>query len=160
MNQMDRTRTIWLGIDPGKEGCLAAVVDVDARTVPLTIVPFSEEAYVSTLRELAPEDHTVKCVLEHVWAMPRQGVTSMFNFGENFGFIRGLLAAFRIPYELVRPQKWKRVFGCTSDKHTSITMARNLFPGVDLRRTPKCTKPHDGVAEALLMAEYARRTMG
>ena len=97
------------------------------------------------------------CVVEHVNAMPGQGVTSCFSFGQNFGFILGLLTAFRIPYELVRPQKWKKEFGCTSDKNTSIEVAQRLFPDVDLRRTPKCQKPHDGKAEALLLAEHARR---
>lgn len=96
-------------------------------------------------------------VVEHVNAMPGQGVTSCFSFGQNFGFILGLLTAFRIPYELVRPLKWKKEFSCTSDKNTSITVAQRLFPDVDLRRTPQCRKPHDGICEALLMAEYARR---
>ena len=89
--------------------------------------------------------------------MPGQGVTSCFSFGQNFGFILGLLRALVIPFELVRPQKWKKEFSCTSDKNTSIEVAKRLFPGVDLRRTPKCQKPHDGICEALLMAEYARR---
>jgi crossover junction endodeoxyribonuclease RuvC len=81
----------------------------------------------------------------------------MFNFGENFGFICGVLEALKIPYELVRPQKWKRMFSCTSDKNTSIEVAKRLFPSAQLMRTDRCRKPDDGMAEALLMAEYARR---
>jgi len=91
--------------------------------------------------------------------MPGQGVTSMFKFGENFGFIRGLLHANKIPYELVTPKKWKKEFGVTSDKNTAIDVCRCLFPDVSLLRTERCTKAHDGMAEALLMAEYARRHM-
>lgn len=94
--------------------------------------------------------------LEHVGAMPGQGVTSMFSFGENFGFIKGLLAANELPYELVRPQKWKKEFGI-SGKNQSVEVCKRLFPSVSLRRTEKCRKDHDGMAEALLMAEYARR---
>lgn len=51
------------------------------------------------------------CCLERVGARPGQGVTSMFKFGENFGFIQGLLTACSIPYGLVTPQKWKREKG-------------------------------------------------
>ena len=89
--------------------------------------------------------------------MPGQGVVSMFNFGQNFGFIQGVLKAYEIPFELVPPQKWKKEFSVTSDKNTSIEVAKRLFPGVNLKATEKCKKDHDGMAEALLMAEYARR---
>lgn len=162
---------VFCGIDPGKDGALAIL---GYREAPI-LVPFSETEYANQLRRLdfcrteAEKDleaimHVpateVFCVVEHVNAMPGQGVTSCFSFGQNFGVILGLLTAFRIPYELVRPQKWKRVFSCTSDKNTSIEVAQRMFPGVDLRRTPKCQKPHDGICEALLMAEYARRTHG
>lgn len=151
-------------------GWTSSRVDV----LPL-IVPFNESAYAARLRELGAckteaereldammhvEPVEPFCVVEHVNAMPGQGVTSCFSFGRNFGFILGLLTAFRIPYELVRPQKWKKEFSCTSDKNTSIEVAQRMFPGVDLRRTPKCQKPHDGIAEALLMASYAKRHSG
>lgn len=150
---------VFIGIDPGKDGALAVL---GYREAPI-LVPFSETEYPCQLRRLDPTfpnrpfDGRPFCVVEHVNAMPGQGVTSCFSFGQNFGFILGLLAAFHISYELVRPQKWKKEFSCTSDKNTSIAVAQRLFPGVDLRRTPQCRKPHDGVAEALLMAEYARR---
>lgn len=122
------------------------------------VVPFDKSAYVSMMIKLAVYDR--QCVLEHVGAMPGQGSVSMFHFGENFGWIQGLLDSYHVPYELVRPQKWKKEFSCTSDKNTSIEVARRLFPGVDLRRTPRCQKPHDGICEALLMASYAKRRFG
>lgn len=106
------------------------------------------------------EGESAVCCLEHVGAMPGQGVTSMFHFGENFGFIQGVLMAYGIPYELVRPQKWKKEFSITGDKNTSIAVAQRLFPNVNLLPTERCRKPHDGMAESLLMAEYARRRMG
>lgn len=160
---------VYIGIDPGKDGAMAIL---GYRDAPL-LVPFNESEYANELRMLDPlrsvetSAHCLTvhgaipdeafCVVEHVSAMPGQGVTSCFSFGRNFGFILGLLRAFGIPYQLVRPQKWKKEFSCTSDKNTSIEVAQRMFPGVDLRRTPRCTKPHDGIAEALLMAEYARR---
>jgi len=138
-----------IGIDPGKKGAMAIMTGDSIITIP-----FDEKAYITALREF---NLNVRCVLEHVGAMPGQGVTSMFSFGQNFGFIQGVLQSFDIPYELVRPQKWKKEFSITSDKNSSIQVAHRLFPNTDLRRTDKCRTDDDGIAEALLMAEYARR---
>lgn len=99
----------------------------------------------------------VVCCLEKVGAMPNQGVTSMFHFGENYGYIQGLLEANGIQYELVTPQKWKKEFGVTSDKNTSIEVCKRLFPNVNLKRTERCRKDDDGFAESCLLAEYCRR---
>ena len=84
----------------------------------------------------------------------------MFNFGMNFGWIQGVLDALNIPYELVSPQKWKKEFGLTSDKSESIRTAQRLFPGVSLKTGEKSRVESDGMAEALLIAEYARRKLG
>lgn len=142
----------FLGFDPGKDGAMAVV---GPHLVP-SAVAFDKGLYVAELRDLKKQ-FLLFAVIEHVNAMPGQGVTSCFSFGESFGWLQGVLDALGIPYELVRPQKWKKEFSCTSDKNTSIEVAHRLFPEVDLRRTPQCRKPHDGKAEALLMAEYARR---
>lgn len=143
---------IYIGIDPGKSGAMALISDLVERRV---LVPFDESVYAKVLRDLIPEE--TRAVVEHVTAMPKQGVTSMFNFGQNFGFIKGLLEAYQIPYELVRPQKWKKEFSITGDKNSSVEVCKRLFPGVVLRRTERCRKDDDGLAEALMMAEYARR---
>ena len=145
---------IYIGIDPGKTGALAVIFGGMDETV---LVPFGEQEYINTFRNLTGQK--VKACLEHVTAMPKQGVTSMFNFGQNFGYIKGLLEAFSIPYELVRPQKWKREFSITGDKNSSIEVCKRLFPGVSLLRTDRCRKDDNNMAEALLMAEYARRRL-
>lgn len=144
---------IYIGIDPGKKGAMAVIFD---GMDEVALVPFDEKAYAEMLCGCKARGNSVKACLEHVGAMPGQGVTSMFHFGENFGYIRGLLEAFEIPYELVRPQRWKKAFGI-SDKNSSVECCKRLFPGVCLRRTERCRKDDDGLAEALLMAEYARR---
>lgn len=142
---------IYIGIDPGKDGALAVIFGGMDETV---LVPFDEQEYTNVLQNLA--GRPVKACLEHVGAMPGQGVTSMFSFGENFGFIQGLLTACGVPYQLVRPQRWKKEFGI-SGKNESIAVCKRLFPEVSLRRNARCKTDHDGMAEALLMAEYARR---
>ena len=83
----------------------------------------------------------------------------MFNFGTNFGFIQGVLRAYKIPFELVRPQKWKKEFSITADKNSSIAVCKRLFPEVNLLPTPRCKKEDDGMAEATLMALYAQRKL-
>ena len=163
MSEMNE-KTIAIGIDPGKDGAIAVLWPEGLGSfshVGPRVCAFDRASYRGELTAILPHRHYVKvvCVVEHVGAMPGQGSVSMFNFGQNFGWIQGVLDAYGIPYELVRPQKWKKEFSCTSDKNTSITVAQRLFPNVDLRRTPKCKGPHDGICEALLMAEYARRHM-
>ena len=142
---------IYIGVDPGKNGGIA-IIDSDG----VIAFPFSEERLLIELDGIAQEYECI-CYLEHVHAMPKQGVSSTFNFGMNFGFIQGVLKAYGIPYELVTPQKWKKEFSCTSDKNTSIEVCKRLFPSVNLKATERCKKDHDGIAEALLIAEYGRR---
>lgn len=145
---------IYIGIDPGKNGGIAVITDTS-----YVVHSFSEDNLLNIMDiwEVAFDSVGVKCVLEKVNAMPNQGVVSMFNFGQNYGFIQGVLKAYNIPYELVTPQKWKKEFSCTSDKNTSIAVCKRLFPNVNLKATDRCKKDHDGMAEALLIAEYGRR---
>ena len=146
---------IYIGIDPGKTGAMAYITNDGL----VNVIPFDEDLYKFTLNGLGRQDEPVICALEHVNAMPGQGVTSMFNFGMNFGWIRGVLEANHIPYELIRPQKWKKEFSITQDKNQSIAVCKRLFPDVSLLRTEKCRKDDDGLAEAILLAEYARRKL-
>lgn len=145
---------IYIGIDPGKNGGIAVITDKS-----YVVHSFSEDNLLNIMDiwEVAFDSVGVKCVLEKVNAMPNQGVVSMFNFGQNYGFIQGVLKAYNIPFELVPPQKWKKEFSCTSDKNTSIEVCKRLFPNVNLKATDRCKKDHDGMAEALLIAEYGRR---
>ena len=145
---------IYIGIDPGKSGSLAIIWN----TGEVELVPFDKAGYVNAISR-ASETDECKCCLEHVSAMPGQGVTSMFSFGENFGWLQGVLEAFGVSYELVRPLKWKREFSVTADKNSSIAVCKRLFPDVSLLPTERCRKDNDGMAEALLMAEYARRRL-
>lgn len=142
---------IYIGIDPGKNGGIAFINEFCEI---IQLLPFSEDYLIQLIKNCSSD---MVCTLEHVHAMPKQGVSSTFNFGVNYGFIQGVLKAYGIPYELVTPQKWKKEFSCTSDKNTSIEVAKRLFPQVNLKATERCKKDHDGMAEALLIAEYGRR---
>lgn len=147
--------SLFIGIDPGKSGAMA-IVSTDTQPF-VRVVPFDEREYAEVLRFHREYDTIGGCVVERVNAMPGQGVSSMFSFGENYGFIQGLLTAYNIPYELVMPRVWKKEFGVTSDKNTSIAVAKRLFPDTSLKRTERCKKDDNNIAEALLMAAFARR---
>lgn len=145
---------IYIGIDPGKLGAMAILW----QTGDVELIPFDKAGYSNAIAR-ANETDECKCCLEHVSAMPRQGVTSTFSFGENFGWCQGILDAYGVSYELVRPLKWKREFSVTSDKNTSIEVCKRLFPDVSLKRTENCRKDDDNLAESLLLCEYARRKL-
>lgn len=151
---------IYIGIDPGKSGALAVIHTLKDCTKVRTVT-FDEDAYAEELRKVAQfielSGDEAFAVVEKVSAMPGQGCVSMFSFGQNFGFIQGLLKSLRIPFDLVRPQTWKSAMGCKSDKTTSIEVCKRLFPNVSLKRTEKCKVDDDGLAESLLLAEFGRR---
>ncbi len=75
------------------------------------------------------EKHNIRVVIEQVSAMPGQGVTSMFNFGQSFGILKGMCSAMQLPMYFVRPAKWKKYFGLiNSEKDASRTKAIEIFP--------------------------------
>lgn len=149
---------LWIGIDPGKSGALA-VISEDSFDTMAWALPFEEKRYATELAKYIGLAQVKAVCVEKVNAMPGQGVVSMFNFGHNLGFIEGLLQAYELPYQLVPPQTWKKEFSLNSDKQRSIEVCQKLFPHVSLLPTEKSRKPNDGMAEALLMAEYARRRL-
>lgn len=160
MSDMEKDKA-YLGIDPGAKGSLA-VIQPDGKIV---FFPWDEtDMYFNALHMWCEVGEHInlgrsKMAVEQVGAMPGQGVTSMFNFGKVYGEVLGVLRALGASYELVRPQRWMKDFGITSDKATHIAAAKRLFPGINLRRTSRCTKDDDGFADALLLAEWARRHM-
>jgi len=152
---------VYIGIDPGKNGGYAAIEREGESNGTMFARPMDNKAFVEDMRFISEvfSANEIRCCLEKVGAMPGQGVTGMFTFGAGYGFIQGVLTAFGIPYQLVPPQTWKKAFSLNSNKQTSIEVCQRLFPDMSLYRTERCKKPHDGMAEALLMAVYARRKL-
>ena len=146
-----------VGIDTGKSGAIA-VIEIDNKCKPtdVYVVPFDSEKYKNIIQHCKETNCNIAFV-EKVHAMPGQGVVSMFNFGHNVGFIEGMLHYGDMAYIMVTPQKWKKEMGVTSDKQTSIDLCKQLFPNVNLKRTQRSRKDNDGMAEAILIAEYGRR---
>ena len=140
----------FLGVDPGANG--AAVIIDSAGDFLFTQILF----YKSTEGEIAEWflNHAAKkcsrAMLEKVSAMPKQGVSSTFKFGQNYGFLRGCLMCSKIPFDDSSPQRWQKAMGCMTagDKNVTKAKAQQLFP------RDRITHAN---ADALLIAEYCRR---
>jgi hypothetical protein len=156
--------TIYIGIDPGLSGGIAMLRDEGQWTPTVTPMPVSggeidARAAVEDLALLSDVDRMI-VVVESVHSMPKQGVASTFKFGKGYGKILGALEVLQIRTELVTPQAWKAVVlaGTTKDKDAAVAWCRRAYPTVNLI-LPKCRTPHDGMADALCIAEWGQRTI-
>lgn len=144
-----------LGIDPGATGA-AALIDLDGNFVEVIDLDSDPAVTTSRLCTLVSGNGFRKetfAMVERAQAMPKQGVSSTFKYGVGFGVILGTLHAMTISHDFVRPARWKAAIGLSGkDKDPSLSLARRLFPAAELG-----LKKHHNRAEALLIAEYARR---
>ena len=102
------------------------------------------------------EKQTIRVIIEQVSAMPGQGVTSMFNFGQSFGILKGICSAMQLPMFFVRPAKWKKYFNLiNSQKDASRTRAIEIFPYFS---TQLSKKKDSNKADAILIASFYHET--
>ena len=173
---------LYIGIDPGLKGALACI-DEERRIVLLVQLPV-RPAPKGTKTELDPHQFLMLlndagsqgrryAVVEHQQARagafftkcPHCGAglrrpetpTTAFSLGASFGAIRMALAAHEVPFQSVAPTVWKKAYNLSDDKNQAISLTHDLFPSAVLV-PPRCRVEHDGLAEALLLAEYGRRT--
>ncbi|QSV46166.1 hypothetical protein [Geobacter benzoatilyticus] len=149
---MERTTSMKIiSVDPGQRGGIALLDGNRAEAWPM---PGTVAQIVALIRSVSEPGDTL--AVERAQPMPKQGVTSVFTYGQHFGGFEAIAACLGLRYVTVRPAEWKKVMGLNSDKTSSIVEAERLFPGVNLIPVG-CRKPHDGIAEALLVGEYSRR---
>ena len=156
-----------IGIDPGISGAICFFEEgkiVDVIEMPVMAEGKKNKKQVngnqlfneikSRLFEI--NDENISVVVEHVTAMPGQGVTSMFNFGQSFGVIKGICSAMQLPIYFVRPAKWKKYFNLIkTEKDASRTKAIEIFPYI----SSKLSKKKDSnKAEAILIASFFNNT--
>ena len=102
------------------------------------------------------EKYNIRIIIEQVSAMPGQGVTSMFNFGQSFGILKGICSAMQLPMFFVRPAKWKKYFGLiNSEKDASRTRAIEMFPYFSSHLSKK---KDSNKADAILIASFYYET--
>lgn len=164
---------MFIGIDPGSRGGVALIMRsgeiLRLETMPAVASRFNPASFIDLLREIAEqaswhEEPIDLVTIEHVHAMPGQGVTSMFSFGYTCGAIEAGVAAMGWRYNMVRPQTWQKVLHEGVDKsrfdakQRSLIVAQRLFPKENWI-PPRGKKPHDGLIDAALICEYGRRTV-
>ena len=102
------------------------------------------------------EKKNIKVVIEQVSAMPGQGVTSMFNFGQSFGVLKGICSAMQLSVYFVRPAKWKKYFNLiNSEKDASRTKAIEVFPYISQQLSKK---KDANKADAILISSFFYET--
>lgn len=146
---------IYLGIDPGQSGGIAAIVPDGIETHKFknkTEWDISEIFSLYALSVTTPGLGGAFAFIESVHAMPKQGVSSTFKFGKSYGFLIGLLTAHKIPFSFVTPQAWQKAMGCMThgDKNISKAAAQRLWPMLKITHA---------IADAMLIAEHCKRKL-
>ena len=156
-----------IGIDPGISGSICFLEDgtiKDVLEMPTMTEGKKNKKQVNgsqifneiSFRIKKYEKKDVKVVIEQVSAMPGQGVTSMFNFGQSFGILKGICSAMQLPIYFVRPAKWKKYFNLiNSEKDASRTRAIEIFPYFSSNLSKK---KDSNKADAILLASYFHET--
>ena len=156
-----------IGIDPGISGSICFFENgkiVEVVEMPTMIEGKKNKKQINgsqiyneiLKRTLHTDKKDIKVIIEQVSAMPGQGVTSMFNFGQSFGILKGVCSAMQLSMYFVRPAKWKKYFNLiNSNKDASRTKAIEIFPyfSSNLARKKDCNK-----ADAILIANYYYET--
>lgn len=137
----------FIGIDPGQSGGIAVLSDV-APAIAWKMPETERDVWDFFVGYMMGPD--AFAMIEKVGAMPKQGVSSTFKFGKNYGMLRGMLVAACVPFAEVPPGVWQRCLNCLSKGDKSVTKARaqQLFPTLRITHA---------TADALLLAEYCRR---
>ena len=154
-----------IGIDPGLSGAIAVLEDI--KVLSLFEMPVMAEGkknkrqlnsaqLVNIIKENTNDEEEIAVIVEQVNAMPGQGVTSMFNFGQTFGAIKGVCAALGLPFFFVRPSKWKKHFELiNSSKDASRTKVIEMYPSF----SKQLAKKKDvNKSDAILIARFFAET--
>jgi crossover junction endodeoxyribonuclease RuvC len=154
-----------IGIDPGLSGGIAVLEN--NKVIDMFDMPVMSEGkknkrqlnsaqLVKLIKENIKIDDEIAVVVEQVNAMPGQGVTSMFNFGQTFGAIKGVCAALELPIFFVRPSKWKKHFELiNSSKDSSRTKAIEMYPALS---NQLAKKKDVNKSDAILIARFYSET--
>jgi len=156
-----------IGIDPGISGSICFFNEgkiIDVVEMPTMIEGKKNKKQVNgsqifneiseRIKEIDKKD--IKVVIEQVSAMPGQGVTSMFNFGQAYGILKGICSSMQLPMYFVRPTKWKKYFNLiNSEKDASRTKAIEIFPYFASKLS---RKKDSNKADAILIASFYYET--
>ena len=156
-----------IGIDPGISGSICFFENgkiIDVIEMPTMNEGKKNKRQVNgsqiyneiSKRIIKEKNQDIRVVVEQVSAMPGQGVTSMFNFGQSFGILKGICSAMQLSMYFVRPAKWKKYFNLiNSEKDASRTRAIEIFPYFSSQLSKK---KDSNKADAILIASFYYET--
>ena len=173
-----------IGVDPGKKGAIVVLNErgefVEADVMPLV---GGMELDVNALRDILEANMPCHVFIEDVHAIYGSAAGATFTFGGICEAIRATVVCCRIPYTKVQPKAWQKIIyqgipeirkpskiikkgkragqtikGALNTKAMSEVAAKRLFPNEDLRASERCSVSHDGIVDAMLIAEYGRRS--
>ena len=156
-----------IGIDPGITGALCFFENGEVKDI--VEIPSMAEGKKNKRQINGPQTYNeiskrieglqkknIAVVIEQVSAMPGQGVTSMFNFGQSFGVLKGICSAMQLPMHFVRPAKWKKYFNLIkTEKDASRTKVIEIFPNISSQLS---RKKDSNKADAILIASFFYNT--
>tara|TARA_B100001057_G_scaffold424790_1_gene447773 strand:- start:544 stop:1035 length:492 start_codon:yes stop_codon:yes gene_type:complete len=155
-----------IGIDPGISGSICFFENgkiLEVLEMPTMIEGKKSkrqvngaQIYNEILKRIDGSEKETRVIIEQVSAMPGQGVTSMFNFGQSYGILKGICSAMQLPMFFVRPAKWKKYFNLiNSEKDASRTRAIEIFPYFSSQLSKK---KDSNKADAILIASFYHET--
>jgi hypothetical protein len=161
-----------IGIDPGLDGGIAMLRGDGSVAAVCAMPTMPHPSGIGTRREydMATIRRTIDMVklslggihvcLEKQQPFPKQGGVSNYSIGHGFGLLEGLLCGMAVAYSVVHPRTWQKVMlggiGKGESKSAAAIVATRQWPELDMRKSDKCKAAHDGIIDALLLAEYWR----
>ena len=147
---------IYIGIDAGSVSGALGAIDHDSNYLESFMIDHKDKhilalVFKSRILSIVDPREGAEICMEQVHAMPKQGISSTWNFARAVGVISAVCELTNYPFHLVSPQKWKKHFGLNADKNEALDLARKLFP-----KAPLKLKKDINRAEALLIARYWR----
>lgn len=172
---------VYMGIDPGKKGGIAIRYQ-HRHDIKFWKMPKTDRETLLLIEKIHKKYKIMQCTVERAQAFPGNGVVAMFNYGQGFGFLIGIITALRIPLDLVRPMVWQKTImqgipkKGKKTKERALIAACNLFPQyftnehINLLESYEeyceddeydgdfvLPKVHDGIVDAVLISEYTKR---
>jgi hypothetical protein len=166
---------LWIGIDPGKQGAIVSIDsfnNVETYVMPLIAGEYDLQKLKQFMNQFQ-EVNDLHLIIEDVHAIFRASANSSFEFGVGVGIVRMATVMAEIPFTLVQPKMWQKTIfegvsvikkpgkreegrGSLDTKAMALIAAQRLYPKLNLMKSDKSKKPHEGIVDALLIAHYCK----
>lgn len=157
---------MWIGCDPGKSGAIVTIQGDEVTKYLYPMIGTSTEYDIQGIRDIFKTFDKDNChvVIENVHAIAGGSAKANWSFSRGKALLEVLCIAFDLPFTMVNPKAWQKLIhqGIPKMEAKDMTLMaiKRLYPEVDLRKSERAKKPHDGIYDALGMAHYAKMTYG